>query len=75
MVKIADRHPLKQGLKPREMEPKLKYAIIADRHPLKQGLKPGESVFPTKLPSNRRPTSIKTRIETLLTLRPRIWVV
>ena len=36
---IADRHPLKQGLK-RNAPPLFRYDVeIADRHPLKQGLK------------------------------------
>ena len=36
---IADRHPLKQGLKQANQNIIQKATMIADRHPLKQGLK------------------------------------
>ena len=64
-TQIADRHPLKQGLKLLSL---IKHASpgwkIADRHPLKQGLKQINFGTDDPIYSNRRPTSTKTRIET-----------
>ena len=62
---IADRHPLKQGLKLHDFSHALPILWgIADRHPLKQGLKHSSEKYITRTIYDRRPTSIKTRIET-----------
>ena len=63
-VFIADRHPLKQGLKLNMTIDVKNGKEIADRHPLKQGLKLCYSPPFSSLYTYRRPTSIKTRIET-----------
>ena len=63
---IADRHPLKQGLKQILYQPLSNTEQIADRHPLKQGLKQEDGRQYAPAPKYRRPTSIKTRIETRL---------
>ena len=39
MTKVAERHPLKQGLKQECFEVTYVHGIVAERHPLKQGLK------------------------------------
>ena len=64
---IADRHPLKQGLKPKNLGEMATSAGIADRHPLKQGLKRHTYRLFRFLDLYRRPTSTKTRIETMFT--------
>ena len=64
LTAIADRHPLKQGLKHKTAEHMQKRMMIADRHPLKQGLKLYFQCIGGWVLFHRRPTSIKTRIET-----------
>ena len=66
IVWVAGRHPLKQGLKPKEYRNTISSEKVAGRHPLKQGLK-HQSVILSHSTSvrGRRAASTKTRIETL----------
>jgi len=45
-VRVAGRHPLKQGLKPISTYSSYRYPQVAGRHPLKQGLKHGTPRVP-----------------------------
>ena len=63
---LAERLPLKQGLKhPIKGIVKSTYHL-AERLPLKQGLKPLDFLVPFFTNFSRRKASIKTRIETFL---------
>ena len=61
---IAKQHPSKQGLKLNLDDIYKQNAKIAKQHPSKQGLKPDVQVYNTADTTDRKATSIKTRIET-----------
>ena len=63
---VADQHPLKQGLKLITNTTMIDIFQVADQHPLKQGLKLVLTSSLITSISCRRPTSTKTRIETLV---------
>ena len=60
---VAERHPLKQGLKLEFGSRHLAVLQVAERHPLKQGLK-HEGAVRLYDTWRRRAASTKTRIET-----------
>ena len=64
---VEDQHPLKQGLKLHSGTGRIgDNEKVEDQHPLKQGLKLAQQSTPINKPSpRRRPTSTKTRIETI----------
>ena len=69
--RVAGRHPLKQGLKPRCFRCLASASTVAGRHPLKQGLKLEILLLSMgKFRGGRRAASTKTRIETVCI----IWI-
>ena len=63
---LTDQLPLKQGLKPKSIINRYDGHVLTDQLPLKQGLKLLNLFIYRNIYATHRPTSIKTRIETIL---------
>ncbi len=65
-IRALGRHPSKQGLKPKNGFSVIDRNPALGRHPSKQGLKHILTTIEILMLTGSRPTSIKTRIETIL---------
>ena len=65
MSTLTDQLPLKQGLKLEASDSDESDETLTDQLPLKQGLKHNFATMLPLPPKSHRPTSIKTRIETI----------